>query len=140
MEKSGFVVQVHGSKALVEVARESSCGDNCGHCGGSCSVVVTRVEVENTQSAGVGDRVLLDISEREMLKSGFKVYTLPMIGLVVGILIGMNLAGKMAMKSPDMIGLLSGILLMCLTFWVTTKNAKLGSEMITMKSVLRPIK
>lgn len=140
MDQSGVVVAIKGRMAVVEVKRASACGDKCSSCGGSCDTPVNRVEVENGRNATVGDLVTLSVSDKVMLKSTFLMYTLPLIGLVMGIMIASWLTPYWGLNS-DLTLLVTGLLFMGLSYYGVAKWAKKGEheEMITMKAVMKPL-
>lgn len=140
MDQSGVVVAIKGKMAVVEVKRVSACGDKCSSCGGSCDTPVSRLEVANERNATVGDLVTLNVSDKVMLQSTFMMYTLPLIGLVVGILAASWLMPFWGLNS-DLALLATGLIFMGLTYYGVAKAVKKGGhkEMITMKAVMKPL-
>lgn len=116
MNKTGYVVSTSGQKAYIDVRRTSACGDKCSSCGGGCDVPSLRVEAENSVGAKSGDFVELGMSTKAVLKSAFIVYVIPLIMLVVGIVSGIEIAKKIGMKNYESIGLLSGLVLLFVSF------------------------
>lgn len=140
MDQSGLVVAVKGKMAVVEVKRVSACGDKCSSCGGGCDTPVSRLEVSNEKNATVGDLVTLNVSDKVMLQSTFLMYTLPLIGLILGILVASWLTPYWGINS-DMALLGTGLVFMAITYYFVAKWVKKGGhkEMITMKAVMKPL-
>lgn len=140
MDQSGVVVAIKGKMAVVEVKRVSACGDKCSSCGGGCDTPVSRIEVANGKNATVGDLVTLNVSDKVMLQSTFLMYTLPLIGLIFGIVLASWLTPYWGLSS-DLALLGTGLFFMGATYYVVAKWVKKGShkEMITMKAVMKPL-
>jgi len=82
MREEGTVVAVKGEAVVVELAPRGGCG-RCRLCiPGPAGMM--RVEAENKDRAGIGDRVVLDIDDRRQLRAAFLVYILPVAGFMAG--------------------------------------------------------
>ncbi|BES72486.1 alginate biosynthesis regulator MucC [Marinobacter nanhaiticus D15-8W] len=98
IEESGTVVALEGDEVWVQTIRQSSCGScsarkGCGQ-GALASITdgrANQVRVRNTCGAGVGDHVVLGIEESQLLRASLLVYALPLLGLLVGALVGAGL-------------------------------------------------
>lgn len=86
MKQVGTVEEVSGSKAKVRIARMSSCGGDCGSCGG-CDNVIS-VEAQNPVNAKSGDRVELEMPTQTVMGAALLVYVIPIIALIAGYAIG----------------------------------------------------
>lgn len=113
MLQSGIVKEIHCSKqqAEVEITRSSACGDNCASCG-LCPGQTARVFAVNDINACVGDRVAIEMSDKNVLGAAFLVYIVPIIALIAGYLLG-----DILFKSEPL-GVLTGIIFMAVTFIV----------------------
>lgn len=136
MEKSGVVIALSGSNAIVEVRRTSSCGDNCSGCSGACEVPVAKVTVPNDKGAKIGDFVVLTVSESDMLKASFALYTVPLIALILGIGLGIFVAGTLALPSSDLVGLGLGFVFMIMAFVGINASKKIKKELVRIKTVV----
>jgi sigma-E factor negative regulatory protein RseC len=123
-----LVVAVEGDYATVSSQKKSACG-SC-HAEASCSVLSggggkhdTQIRAMNPIGALVGQRVELEISERQFLKASFLVYVLPIISLIFFGIFGSFLAEQMgvAPDSAEGIGGLLGVIALVLTFWGLSK-------------------
>jgi sigma-E factor negative regulatory protein RseC len=125
IEESGIVVALDGRYALVRTERRSACGGCAanGACGTSLiERVLGRRSIEvvalNQAQAGVGDRVVLGISEDGLLSASLAVYLVPLGGLVGGALAGDAVSGGLgAGHMADFAGLLGAALGLSLALW-----------------------
>ena len=83
MTQIGRVVSVSGHLAKIEVRRASACGENCAMCKGGCMPTKHIATAKNTANAKTGDMVRIDTSDKDVLKSAFLVYFLPILILFV---------------------------------------------------------
>ncbi len=95
MERVGLVVEVKGKTAVVNLQRHTACG-GCGRCAAFLGPQPEhRVEVFNPVRAGVGQRVVVEIDDRQMIKTSFLLYLLPLTALIGGILLWLYCAGAL---------------------------------------------
>ena len=78
METYGLVKQVNDGTAVVKVVRESSCGGNCAACN-ACGNREILTVVKNPMGAKCGDVVRITSCSRQVLKSAFILYFLPIL-------------------------------------------------------------
>lgn len=112
IEQAGIVVRVDGERAWVETERRSSCGDcsaqaGCGHAvlGKTFGRKFTEVQVVNSAHLKPGECVVLGVREDALLKSSFAVYLIPLLGLLLGALVGATAVSGMG----DLPALLGGV-------------------------------
>ncbi|OPY56263.1 MAG: SoxR reducing system protein RseC [Pelotomaculum sp. PtaU1.Bin035] len=86
----GIVMALDGKMAKVRASRHSDC-DSCGACPGDKATVM---DVYNRVDAKVGQRVVIEIPEANMLKAAFVVYMLPLLTTFTGYLIGVWISQK----------------------------------------------
>lgn len=89
-ETEGVVISLDGKIAKVRASRHSDC-DSCGACPGDKATIM---DVYNRVDARVGQRVIIEIPEANMLKAAFVVYMLPLLTIFVGYLIGVWISQK----------------------------------------------
>jgi len=115
---TGVIRELDGQEAIVEV-EQGGCG-RChekGGCGGQhlsqmfCSQIKT-YRVANPNGVAVGEKVLIGISSGSIRRSANLAYGLPLLGLVIGALIGMNVAGDPGAMLGGGIGLFVAWLLL----------------------------
>jgi len=87
LQEEGVVVSVAGARARVRIARNSGCGSCASR--GSCNPLGVddgemEVEVANRLDAHPGQRVVLAIEERQVLKGALWFYLLPLAAFFAG--------------------------------------------------------
>lgn len=80
----GIVIEVNAELAKVKISRHSDCS-NCGLCPGEDALVL---DTPTTPDTKPGQKVLLEVKERNMLMAAFFVYILPLVAVAVGISLG----------------------------------------------------
>ncbi|MBF0193767.1 MAG: SoxR reducing system RseC family protein [Magnetococcales bacterium] len=124
-----LVIAVDGNYAMVSSQRKRACG-SC-HAEASCSVLSgggtkhdTQIRAMNPVGALVGQRVELEISEKQFLKASFLVYVLPIISLLFFGVFARHLAVHyfaVDPKAAEGVGGLVGIIALVLTFFGLSK-------------------
>jgi sigma-E factor negative regulatory protein RseC len=83
MNQIGKIINIEGKTATVEMERSSACAQ-CGICHlGETQIL--HIDVENSINAQVGQRVLVAVGERSVLKASMILYLIPLLALVGGI-------------------------------------------------------
>ncbi len=90
MNETGIVIAVKDSRAEVRISASQACG-SCGACGGDGTVLEG---VRNDAQARIGDRVTVEISEQGRLRGALIGFGLPLLGLLVGYVIGALVAAR----------------------------------------------
>ncbi len=111
IEQEASVVAVADGAALVEVARRSSCA-GCGH-GNTCGTATvakllgngsaTRLRVVDHLGLGTGERVVIGIRSRLLVRASLAAYLLPVLALVAAA------GGAEAAGFGDVAGAASGL-------------------------------
>ena len=83
-KEEGIVISLDGKLAKVQAKRHSDC-ESCGTCPGDMATIM---DVYNPVGAKAGQRVIVEISEVNIVKAAFIVYFLPLITTFMGFLIG----------------------------------------------------
>ena len=94
MEEEAVVLEVKDKKAKIEIKRSKSCR-GCGLCSLNPSGMMV-TEVEDPIGVKVGDRVQVEIPDKDFLKAVFILYLVPVIGLITGALIGSKFNPRMS--------------------------------------------
>jgi sigma-E factor negative regulatory protein RseC len=115
IESEARVVAVEAGRTWVQADRRSSCGQcgAAGSCGGSLFAELfgnrpVRVEVANPLQAQPGARVIIGLPERLMLTGSLRLYLLPLLGLILGALLGQGAFFGQAGEFPAILGALLG--------------------------------
>ncbi len=121
MNQTGIIKKINGKKAVVEVRRPSSCGDNCGSCSAMCKVPLIEVKAEISNNAVdviEGDNVELSSENISVLKYAFVLYGLPLVIMVGVIFLVSNLVEG---ETGQIFAALGGILSLILSFFILKK-------------------
>jgi sigma-E factor negative regulatory protein RseC len=115
----GIVRKVDRGKVSVEIARATSCGENCASCKTGCSGTGITVQLENTVNAKVGDMVRIQAGGGNVIGSAAFVYLLPIIMMVAGMVYGSRLAQMVYPGiDTDAIGLIFGLTALVLFYFL----------------------
>lgn len=122
IEEVGTVVELRGRHVAMVLCQKSSL---CEHCAtsGACHVGddgrERLVEANNHLGATVGDKVRVAVSTRTFLQSGFVLYIVPLIALVIGAVTG-KLVGEHLVSgvNPDLLSAIFGVFFMAGSFLI----------------------
>lgn len=113
MLEEGVVSSVNQGKLIVNIKRHPACGA-CKACNMGEDRVMS-LELDNSIDAHEGDKVKIELDDSIILKGALVVYGLPLLGLMIGILLGSKIA--IYMNRPyEIIGAICGIVSMLVTF------------------------
>jgi sigma-E factor negative regulatory protein RseC len=116
LKEIGEVIEVTGNVATIVVKRNASC-EKCGVCGiGKKAEIV--FQLPNELNAKVGDRVVLQMKSGTLFKAAFLIYTIPLIMLLGGFLLGQKIAIQIGYDAAfsENIGIFSGFIFLILTY------------------------
>lgn len=128
MLQTGIVKKLNSSEAEVEITRSSACGENCASCG-LCPGQTARVFAINDINACVGDRVSIEMSDKNVLGAAFLVYIVPIIALITGYL----LSDTIFKNEP--LGVLTGIIFMAVSFIIIIRIDRKSKRKFTPRIV-----
>jgi len=138
MEKNGLVVGLRGSKAIIEIARMSSCGDKCATCAGGCSTPPLVVEVDNALQAKQGDFVVLEAPEHAIIQSTMIMYTLPLVVFILGVVLGMQVFAGFVPANPELVGILTGFIFLVFSY-VGIALFRKDKQILKMRTILKKL-
>ena len=138
MEKTGLVVGLRGGKAIIEIARMSSCGDKCASCSGGCEKPPLVVEVENDLQARQGDFVVLEAPEGAIIRSTMILYTLPLGLFILGVIVGNKVVAPYVPANPELVGILTGFICLVLAY-VGIAKLRRDEAILKMRSILKKL-
>jgi len=121
--ENGVITQANPSVAWVKTIRTGACEacsskESCGMGGSHKETIVT---VKNTLRVEKGDHVVIGLETRPMLFLTFFLYVFPIILLIIGAVIGNNLAPSFQMD-PSFLSMISGFLFFGLSFFIIRKK------------------
>ncbi len=105
MRQYAKVISVTDNHAKVMIRKHSACG-KCGKCSSDNNMTVV---VNNHLNAKIGDMVILEMEEGNLLNAAILIYFVPLVGLIAGYLLGVGL-GFVTELSKIILGLLLFIL------------------------------
>lgn len=101
IEELATVIKTEGDVMAVEIQRQSTCGSCSVKSGCGTSLVASLfgkrralLSLPNTIHARPGDRVVLGISEKDLVTGSIRLYLYPLAGLLLGAMAGHLLAGS----------------------------------------------
>lgn len=105
MEQYGQVVEKKGETASVDLQRHLACA-SCGKCGILSGSKRRRITVEalNPINAEVGQRVLLESDDRQIIFISFMLYLVPLVGLLGGIILWLRIADLAGLGGSQELG------------------------------------
>ena len=120
IEESGTVVEIKGKQVAVVMCKRNSACDHCpssGACQMGDDSETMLVDAFNAIGAKIGDRVKVVTSTKHFLQSSFMLYIVPIIGLLIGALIGQELAERMGLGiDPSLLSAIFGVTFLAATF------------------------
>lgn len=114
MKETGEVVKLEGKTAYLLFRRTSMCA-KCGACGIVAGQNTVTVTAANTLDASVGDRVEVEFSSDNALKSSLVAYVFPLIMLFVGIWLGYTIPQDF-FEVKDALATIMGLVFAALAF------------------------
>ncbi len=119
MEQYGVITEANGETAAVNLQRNLICGE-CGKCGiMSESKRNVTIEAHNPIQAKVGERVVLESDDRQVIFLAFMLYIVPLFGLVAGIAFWLNFAGTFGFEGgQELQSGVAGLALMAAIFYL----------------------
>ncbi|MEJ2427273.1 MAG: SoxR reducing system RseC family protein [Candidatus Thiodiazotropha sp.] len=131
IEETARVVRVDGGFAVVETQQQAACG-SC-QSAGSCSTSVlsglfkrhdNEMRVLNTLDVHPGERVIIGVQERALVKLSLLAYLMPLVGLIAGAIVADLWVRSLLMlhgELPQIFGGLSGL---AGGFWILRQFSK----------------
>lgn len=123
MKQQGVVTNVlNNHNAMVLVTRHSSC-DSCNACKMGREDKTIEIEAINRINAREGQTVSIDQEHQNVLKAAFILYVIPLIALLIGITLSMNLLSLFSLSTHnELISAGIGFSLMAIVFWLIRLN------------------
>lgn len=116
MREEGLVLSVEGDLAMVSGWRKKGCGScssqaTCSALSGGLGNREVHIRARNTCQAEVGDRVILEVSERHFLAASFWAYIFPLLAmlLVGGVTVEQLLALGYSEDTANLWGAFAGL-------------------------------
>jgi sigma-E factor negative regulatory protein RseC len=120
IEEVGTIVELKDRQVAVVHCRRNSACDHCpssGVCKTGDDNDTMLVDALNQVGAAVGDQVKIVTSTRHFLQSSFMLYIVPIIGLLIGALLGQSVGERSASGiDPSLLSALTAVVFLVVTF------------------------
>ena len=97
----GIVKEIKGNRAVVTMERHDMCGD-CHACEMLSGKKSCTLNCESKVDCEVGDRVEVALTNEYFLKATYLIYGIPLIGFIIGLIIGIGLSKVITIISQDL--------------------------------------
>ena len=133
------VTEVNGDEATVFIQRSTACKD-CGMCMVGKKNLEVYAHVKNTLNAQVGDKVTVEMELRNVLSASLIIYSIPLAGFIIGLILGFNVFAEMWGTPADLTGFGLGLLFLAAVYFVIKLIDKKGvfkeTYELTMKGIV----
>ncbi len=146
IEDIATVIEVNGENVVVESVRKSACSGCGAKSGCGTNVLATlfdktsenpRLTLKNTVGAKEGEKVVIGVDERVVIKSSFFVYIVPVLSMIFFAAIGIVIAEDIGLTS-DNSSMILGVFGLLLGFgWLFLYSKKLATEKQYQPIILR---
>lgn len=127
MKETGIVKSTEGEFCTCTTMRKSACGENCATCKATCSSREHTFLAKNIIGAKAGDTVVIELATKNVLKSAFLVYILPLVAFLLGFSYFFE-SGKSELTSALCGLVLGGAMWVLVSFYGNHKKAELTPE------------
>ena len=140
--EEGIVTETMGRMAWVKTTRSSACNhcsakNSCSAHGGGDSMLI---KVENRVAARIGDRVLLTLKTKSLLKAAFLIYIFPILALLAGALIGAHFAEQMEANVSAIAAIVGGSAFLAAILIMKYQGNRMGRRSDYTPKILRVIR
>ncbi len=132
MKQIGVIIEVHEDKAVVQIKRATACGEKCGQCSG-CESTMNEVWAINVAGAKIGQTVIMELDDANVLFAAFVMYIVPVIMLFIGIFLGFTVFNN------GLASVIAGLVLMISTFILIKKMDSKFSSFGKFKPIITKI-
>ncbi len=116
IEEQARVIAVRTGTATLAIERQSACG-SCNASGGCGTALLAdwfpkrrmTLQVDDSIGVSAGDLVVVGLDDGLLQKAAFKLYALPLVGLLGGAVIGQLIGGRLGLP-PELASILLGLL------------------------------
>lgn len=120
----GIVKELKGNLAVVQIRRKEACGE-CRACLSGMTEKDMDIEAKNLCEAEVGDWVELELQENAFFNAVVIMYGVPLLGFIVGLLLGYYAVPQVVALPATLCGLVLGAAgLLLAYFWIKSQNAR----------------
>ena len=108
MREEGVIIEVSGDTAKVSIEPKPQC-EHCGLCSRAAGGERV-VEANGAESTSPGDKVILEVSPAQIVRTSLIVYAFPLAALLGGVVLGYFLSGTLGSpEKKEAFGLVIGL-------------------------------
>lgn len=124
MKREGKVLSIDEDIAVVKLMKHAACGD-CGACHIGDENMDIQIEAINKLGANIGDIVVIDMDDPNVLSAAFIAYGIPLISLIIGIFSGEYILELLNIhKNTEGYSLAIGIIFLFISYLYIKGNEK----------------
>jgi sigma-E factor negative regulatory protein RseC len=124
MQEEGTIKKVSGDIATVAFVKKGGCGSGCSSCKSGCPKDTILVDLENTESATIGERVLVSMDNKVFSNMTFWAYAFPTIITVITLVICLYLFNKLNLANSEVYSVLLALVTMIISYMLGSKLNK----------------
>ncbi len=140
--ENATVVSIENNQTWIETQRKSVCGQCSANKGCGTSVLskvignkFSRMKAINKINAQVGDKVVVALNEKSLLKGAFMTYLLPLLYLFLFAIIGQFVSDELEFQSGEVVVIAFAVL----GFYLGMRKLKIFSSSISENENYQPV-
>lgn len=123
MKEEGLVLEIKDELAVVQLKRSAAC-ESCRCCRVAEQSDFMTAEALNQAGSKIGDMVIVEIEQKEVLLASVVVYLMPIFLMIIGYLFGSYL-GKAVLKAyPQETGIIFGFTFLAFSYLIVMLTGK----------------
>ncbi len=115
MGEIGEVIGTEGNKLVVKMQRTEACA-RCRACTAGLESKEMLIKAVNMCQGNIGDKVEIILDNSNFMKAALIMYGIPFIAFILGVFGGYYAAASYGLGSPELIGIIAGVILVALTY------------------------
>lgn len=140
--EEGIVLKIDTDTAWVKTKKSKSC-EGCsskGFCHATGSQDEMEVQAINAAGGKVGDRVMLNFDTSSLLKASFLLYVFPIICMLAGAFVGMELAPRLDINSSKLSAIFGFLFFGLSVLFVKTTGNRMAQKDAYRPKIIRILK
>ncbi|MFR1708346.1 MAG: SoxR reducing system RseC family protein [Clostridium sp.] len=121
MQEEGIIKKINGDIATVAFVKKGGCGGGCSSCKSGCPKDTILVELENTQAATIGEKVLVSMDNKVFSNMTFWAYAFPTIITVITLIICIYIFNKLNVINSEVYSVLIALVSMVISYMISAK-------------------
>jgi sigma-E factor negative regulatory protein RseC len=124
MQEEGIIKKINGNIATVAFVKKGGCGGGCSSCKSGCPKDTILVDLENTESATIGKKVLVSMDNKVFSNMTFWAYAFPTIITVITLVICLYIFNKLNLANYEVYSVLTALAAMVISYMISAKLNK----------------